>query len=99
VSAVETSNQESDRALRPRSVSRPGRRCFTTDRMKELISRLVSQADLSQEQAAKVADVVRGFIAEKVPESLRGTVEGALSGENVDNAFDQAKGLLGGFLK
>lgn len=63
--------------------------------MKELISQLVSKADLNEAQATKVADVVRGFLSSKLPDSLRSVVEGALTGENVDNAVDQAKGLLG----
>ncbi|MET0791480.1 MAG: hypothetical protein ABW061_08155 [Polyangiaceae bacterium] len=63
--------------------------------MKELISQLVAQADLSEGQAAKVAEVVRGFLASKLPEVLRGPVDSALTGENVDSAVDQAKGLLG----
>jgi len=63
--------------------------------MKELISQLVSKADLSEAQASKVADVVRGFLSSKLPDSLRSIVDGALTGENVDNAVDQAKGLLG----
>lgn len=63
--------------------------------MKELISQLVSKADLNEAQAAKVADVVRGFLSSKLPDSLRSVVDGALTGENVDNAVDQAKGLLG----
>lgn len=63
--------------------------------MKELISQLVSKADLNEAQATKVADVVRGFLSSKLPDSLRSVVDGALTGENVDNAVDQAKGLLG----
>lgn len=63
--------------------------------MKQLISQLVAQADLSEAQAAKVAEVVRGFLASKLPEALRGPVEGALTGENVDSALDQARGLVG----
>ena len=63
--------------------------------MKELISQLVSQADLSEAQAAKVAEVVRGFLASKLPEALRGPVDSALTGQAVDSAVDQAKGLLG----
>lgn len=63
--------------------------------MKELISQLVAKADLDEAQAAKVAEVVRGFIASKLPETLRGPVESALTGQNVDNAVDQAKGLIG----
>lgn len=63
--------------------------------MTELISRLVSQANLSEDQAKKVADVVRGFLADKLPEPLRGPVEGALTGANVGSAVEQAKGMLG----
>ena len=63
--------------------------------MKELITQLVSQADISEAQAAKVAEVVRSFLANKLPEVLRGPVENALTGEAVDGALDQAKGLLG----
>jgi hypothetical protein len=63
--------------------------------MTELITRLISQANLSEDQAKKVADVVRGFLADKLPEPLRGPVEGALTGQNVDSAVDKAKGLLG----
>ena len=63
--------------------------------MKELISQLVAKADLSEAQATQVADVVRGFLSSKLPEMLRGPVDSALTGENVDSAVDQAKGLLG----
>jgi hypothetical protein len=63
--------------------------------MTELITRLVSQANLSEAQAKKVADVVRGFLSEKLPEPLRAPVEGALTGQNVSSVLDQAKGLMG----
>jgi proline dehydrogenase len=63
--------------------------------MQELISQLVAKADLSEAQAAKVAEVVRGFLSTKLPEPLRGPVESYLTGQNVDSAVDQAKGLLG----
>ncbi len=63
--------------------------------MNELISQLVAKADLSEAQATKVADVVRGFLSSKLPEALRGPVESALTGQNVAGAVDQAKGLLG----
>ncbi|MGC4069405.1 MAG: hypothetical protein QM784_33090 [Polyangiaceae bacterium] len=63
--------------------------------MKELIGRLVSQANLNEAQANQVAEILRGFLSEKLPEALRGPVLGVLTGENVDNVADQAKGLLG----
>jgi hypothetical protein len=64
-------------------------------RMNELISQLVAKADLSEAQATKVADVVRGFLSSKLPDALRGPVESALTGQAVDSAVDQAKGLIG----
>ena len=55
--------------------------------MKELISQLVARADLSEAQAAKVAEVVKDFLAAKLPDALRGPVETALTGQAVDGAF------------
>ncbi|HEX5099404.1 MAG TPA: hypothetical protein VFV94_07875 [Polyangiaceae bacterium] len=63
--------------------------------MSELIGRLVSQANLSEAQAKQVADVVRGFLADKLPEPLKGPVESALTGASVSGALDQVKGLAG----
>ena len=63
--------------------------------MKELISQLVAKADITEAQAAKVAEVVKGFLASKLPEPLRTPVENALTGQAVDGAVEQAKGLLG----
>lgn len=63
--------------------------------MNELIERLVGRAELSPDQAAKVAEVVKGFLADKLPEPLKGPVLGAISGASVDAAADKAKGLLG----
>lgn len=66
-----------------------------SSRMKELIQQLVSQAELSESQATRVAEVVRSFLAEKLPAPLKDPVESALTGQNVDNALDHAKGLVG----
>jgi len=63
--------------------------------MKELIAELVTKADLSEAQANQVATVVKGFLANKLPEALRAPVESALTGQAVDSAVEQAKGLLG----
>jgi hypothetical protein len=63
--------------------------------MKELIQTLVAKADLDEAQAAKVAEVVKDFLGEKLPEPIRGPVMGALTGENVDSAADAVKGALG----
>ena len=67
--------------------------------MKALIAELVQKADLSEAQAEKAAQVIRGFLGSKLPDALRGPVESALSGERVDSAMDAAKNALGGFLK
>ena len=48
-----------------------------------------------QEQAAKVAEVVKDFLGDKLPEAIKAPVMGALTGENVDHAADLATGLLG----
>lgn len=63
--------------------------------MKELIGVLIAKADLDQEQAAKVAEVVKGFLTDKLPAPLQGPVLSAISGESVDSAADQAKNMLG----
>lgn len=63
--------------------------------MKELISQLVAKADLSEAQASKVAEVVRSFLASKLPEALRGPVDSALTGQAVNSGLDQLKGLAG----
>jgi len=63
--------------------------------MKELIQKLVNNADLSQAQAEKAANVVRDFLAEKLPDAVRGPVMSALTGQNVDSAADVAKNAIG----
>ena len=67
--------------------------------MKALVQELVAKADLDEAQANKVAEVVRGFLVERLPEVARGPVESVLTGANVDQAADLAKGLLGNLLK
>lgn len=62
--------------------------------MKEMISTLINKADLSEAQAEKVADVVRQFLKDKLPDAMEGPVLAALSGDNVDNAVGQAKDLF-----
>lgn len=67
--------------------------------MKELVKDLVEKANLSEEQANKAADVVKGFLGDRLPEAIKGPVLGALTGENIDNAVDKARDLLGGLFK
>ena len=67
--------------------------------MNAIIQTLVSKADLSEEQAAKVAEVLRDFLGERLPDMIREPVMSALSGENVDSGADMLKGALGGLFK
>jgi hypothetical protein len=67
--------------------------------MKELVQRLIAQADLSEAQAEKVAQVVRDFLIEKLPDSIEGPVLNAISGKNVDGAADLLRGAIGGFFR
>jgi len=62
--------------------------------MQELIHHLVARADLSEEQATKVAEVLKEYLGEKLPDPLRGPVLGVLTGQNVDSAADVLKGAL-----
>jgi hypothetical protein len=63
--------------------------------MKELITRLVTEAKLSDAQANQVAEILKKFLAEKLPEAVRGPVMGALTGENIGGIADKAKGMFG----
>lgn len=67
--------------------------------MKALIAELVHKADLSEAQAQKAAEVVKGFLGSRLPDAVRGHVEAALTGEHVESAVDAARGLMGKFLK
>ncbi|HEY1011508.1 MAG TPA: hypothetical protein VGE07_02310 [Herpetosiphonaceae bacterium] len=64
--------------------------------MKELIAQLVEKANLSQEQAQQVADTVKGFLQEKLPAPIWGSVESFLTGDAISGAAEKAKDALGG---
>ena len=49
--------------------------------MKAFIQKLVSDADLSEAQAEKVAEVLRGFLGERLPDMVREPVMSAQSGK------------------
>lgn len=67
--------------------------------MNAIIQTLVSKADLSEEQAAKVAEVLRNFLGERLPDVIREPVMSALSGENVDSGADMLTGAIGNLFK
>jgi hypothetical protein len=66
--------------------------------MKELISKLVYQAGVSEGVAEKVIAVVKDFLEDKLPAPIAGQVSKVLSGiddDKKDDMMDMAKGLFG----
>ncbi|MEM1033323.1 MAG: hypothetical protein AAF928_20385 [Myxococcota bacterium] len=66
--------------------------------MKALISELAAKADLDEGKAEQVANVVKGFLEDRLPDAIKGPVMQALNGENISSAADAVKGALGGLL-
>ena len=71
--------------------------------MNELIKNLMSQANLDEASAKKALDVVKGFLKDKLPDSVENQVIRVLDGvdagkiaEGAEGLLDQAKGLFGG---
>jgi hypothetical protein len=65
--------------------------------MKELIQKLINEANLTDEMAQKAVAVLSDFIKAKVPGPFADQVLGYLQGENVENIKDKMNDLLGGF--
>lgn len=61
--------------------------------MTELINKLVAEAGLSNEQAAKTIDVIKGFVSEKFP-MLAGAVENVLGASATPAAAKEEGSLL-----
>ena len=61
--------------------------------MTELINKLVAEAGLSNEQAAKTIDVIKGFVSEKFP-MLAGAVENVLGASAAPAAPAKEEGSL-----
>ena len=61
--------------------------------MTELINKLVAEAGLSNEQAAKTIDVIKGFVSEKFP-MLAGAVENVLGASAAPAAPAKEDGSL-----
>ena len=69
--------------------------------MQQLISKLVSQADLTEEQAKQAIDVFIGVIDDRLPDAMVNPVVEALKGNDdaasqLEAAADGALGKLGG---
>ena len=58
--------------------------------MKELARNLIEKANLSEEQALHVAETVRSFLEQKLPDAVKGPVLGFFSQERVEGAIHKA---------
>ncbi len=71
--------------------------------MQELIKSLTSKVDITEAQAAKVIDVVKEFVSDKLPKAIATPVMGALEGKDdlasqIAEGADGVMGKLGGML-
>lgn len=58
----------------------------------------MNQADLDEQAAKKVIDVVKSYLSDKLPEAIEEPVINALDGLDIDDAGDML-GKLGGLFK
>jgi hypothetical protein len=64
--------------------------------MDELITTLSEKTGLPEDKARAAADTVVNFIKSKLPESLQGQVDSALSGQGSSSSItDRLGGILG----
>ena len=56
--------------------------------MQELVDKLKNEAGLTDEQAQKAAEIVKGFVLSKVPPMFAGVVEGFFAGGAVPGEVD-----------
>lgn len=54
--------------------------------MQELIEQLKSEAGLTEEQATKAVEIVKGFVMSKVPPMFSGAIEGFFANGNLPGA-------------
>lgn len=64
--------------------------------MDELKQLLMDKFGLDAETSEGAIETVLEFMKDKLPEGLRGMVDGLLAGEGGDNPLDALKGLFGG---
>lgn len=66
--------------------------------MEELIKQVSERSGISEEQARKAVDTVMGYMRDKLPASVSGTIDNALGGGAglAGNLADTAQNVLGG---
>lgn len=70
-------------------------RACQANAMKDLVAELVNKADLTEEQAHRVAAIVRGFLSARLPDAIRKPALGALSDDRRDAGVDALVGAIG----
>lgn len=64
--------------------------------MDELVKQIAQRANISEEQARQAAEVAIGFIKERLPEPLRGQVDGFLGSSGGEGGLPGGLGKLFG---
>ena len=64
--------------------------------MKELAKNLIEKANLTEEQAHHAAEAMRGFLEQKLPDAVKGSVLGFLTQERVEGALNKASDVAAG---
>ena len=64
--------------------------------MDDLVKQITERTGLPDDQARAAAQTTIDFLKEKLPESMRGYVDMALSSGMIDDVASQAGNLLGG---
>lgn len=67
--------------------------------MNEIIQRLIERTGLPEAQAAAAAEVVIGFLKERLPPAMGSQIDGLVSGESGSGVMDKVGGIgarLGG---
>jgi hypothetical protein len=64
--------------------------------MKELIEKLVKEADLSEAMAEKAIDIVADFLEDKLPKPIASQVTNVLKDVDASDISDTVNNLLGG---
>lgn len=66
--------------------------------MDELIKQLTQNAGITEKQAAQAVETVVGYLKERVPAPLAGSIDGVLGGAGNAQDLGGLIGGLGGFL-
>ncbi len=64
--------------------------------MKELAKNLIEKANLTEEQAQHAAEAMRGFLEQKLPDAMKGSVLGFLTQERVEGVLNKASDVVAG---